>query len=294
MNEKTHTIKLNSPTFPTPYGSTPQKMLLNRFRHVVIGKKPSMKQENKNAKAWVWRNGSSLESKESHSSIRAWTPYGWKKVSTLKKHGLIDERNEFKSFPSPERLETYTMLKSGAREAILIIPVTVMGIMLRSLLSATNIYQALFIISIFSGILNGMTKEFGQRTIGGKPKFGYDQRCIAEVFSEIMTSVTVVLCGSYNSAFRSGVKGGFKHFMEHCIKGKYYSLSLTSTGLECLRTFFKGVMKVLFQCIAVYLFSSFVVSGALGVIVGAIIGAMLINVFIDGCWTNNMPKTKNL
>lgn len=149
------------------------------------------------------------------------------------------------------------------------------SIILSSLNLNQNIYVKLQCAALL-GLAKGITKFLcGNCTLSLTP-----WKTLVEIFAEITTELSLFVSGKQYNAFEvNALKGFYKYMFDQYFSG-YDLMNITSGSLDAFKSGFKGFVKTYF---ATLLMNHIVLGHTVGSILGAIISAGFINIFIDHC-----------
>lgn len=134
-------------------------------------------------------------------------------------------------------------------------------------------YECAFII----GFVKGFTKLVSDMTIykkNNKNLIFMVLKYSVDIFAEIITVYFFDSNKDFNPFFKSAIKGFFKYLLKHLIQRIVIQITATELGLEMFKAGFKGWLRN----------SGYSIFGAfIGPMFGSLIGATLVNIFIDQC-----------
>lgn len=145
------------------------------------------------------------------------------------------------------------------------------------------------VYATFIGLIKGLVKSLGDKIIYGKENVASKMplKCIIDVGAEVATALFIVCSGkNWYSALKGGLKGclkyGFKHYLERTV----ILITFTELCLEVFQSGFKAYLRAYSYWLLINWVPAFIptiLSPVLCCYPGALLGALLMNIFIDHC-----------
>jgi len=299
-----------SGVLPSPYGTNIVQVLFNRAVHVLFNRAPDPDSARKALDAWQAKNvqvqGEVPTSKLVQRNIRIETPNRFITLEqAIKERRIITTVKPFR--PNAALIESFlparnvvrfykpTCVRESLREALIGIPVTTTYVVRDLLKLPAKSPQALILTALTVGFVKGIFKIIGDVYLSGK-KFSWNQytfRHWAEIFAEITVAVFCIGLGkNLSSVQKSALKGGVIEFFTEMYQGtldyssfKSLWLQFKSCGIESGKAGFKAIMRELakgfLKMVSLQSVIGFAVTGGLGAVVGSIIAAALLDIFVD-------------
>lgn len=187
-----------------------------------------------------------------------------------------------------EKINAKSLRQDLAREILLVFFVGFS----KSIITYRHLEHSLsitLVYALFIGLIKGLVKSLADNFIYQKknvvPKML--PKCLIDISAEVITALSIVLSGKeWCPASKGGLKGLLKYMLKHSIQRTTILMTINELSLEIFQSAFKAYLRAYSYSMLINYMPYFIPTLLRPILCcypGALLGALLMNIFIDQC-----------